>query len=80
MIAIHDVEIGSRVHYQPSHYGDRYENGLVKEIRAGVTDAIWVVYNCAGEWDRYQEYTSAKTNVGDLYLGWRYDAIWKQEG
>ena len=64
--------VGGHVHYQPDHYGpDRWENGRIKEIREGVDDAVWVVYNCGGEWHRFQDYTSAKTNLRDLKIGWR---------
>ncbi len=66
-------KVGDHVRYQPDHYGpDEYENGIVKEVRENVDDAVWVVYNCAGEWDRYREYTSAKTQLIDLKPGWRY--------
>lgn len=72
MVDIAKLRIGDKVHYQPEHYGnDRWENGLVKEIRNSVTDSVWVVYNCAGNWDRYMDYTSAKTNLRDLKLGWK---------
>ena len=67
------LRVGDKVHYQPPHYGlDDWENGIIKEIREGRTDGVWVVYNCAGNWKRYQEYTSALTNLSDLKLGWRH--------
>ena len=69
---LRDLYIGKKVHYQPEHYGkDKWENGIVKELRAVAPDSAWVVYNCAGEWERYEEYTSAKTNLRDLKPGWR---------
>ena len=72
MITIEQLKVGDSVHYQPSHYGeDKWENGVIKEIRKDILDAVWVVYNCGGEWHRYKEYTSAKTNLCDLKLGWR---------
>ena len=71
-ISIKELSVGDNVHYQPEHYSDdHWENGVIKEIRPGVTDAVWVVYNCNGEWHRYKEFTSAKTNLRDLKLGWR---------
>ena len=73
MVKIEDLKVGCKVHYQPAHYGDRYENGLVKEIRKHRKDGCWVVYNCNGEWHRYREYTGCLTNVEDLKMGWRYD-------
>ena len=47
MIEISKVKIGDKVHYQPEYYGeDEWENGIIKEIREGRKDAVWVVYNC----------------------------------
>ena len=65
--------VGDKVHYQPDHYkeDDKFENGIVKEVREDVTDAVWVVYNCAGDWENYRDYTSAKTNLRDLNFRWR---------
>lgn len=72
MINITELQVGQRVHYQPEHYGrDQWENGIIKEIRPGRYDAVWVVYNCAGNWDEYRNYTSACTKLEDLRLGWR---------
>ena len=69
---IEDLHIGQCVRYQPKHYGtDKWENGRIKELRAICPDSAWVVYNCANQWDRYYDYTSAKTNLSDLKLGWR---------
>ena len=67
------LHIGCKVHYQPKHHVDaEWENGIIKEIRDEVTDAVWVVYHCDGRWDKYMDYTSAKTNLCDLKLGWRH--------
>ena len=72
MIDIARLSVGNKVFYQPEHYGaQEYENGIVKEIREGVDDAVWVVYHCAGRWDKYADYTSARTNLRDLKLGWK---------
>ncbi len=71
MLKISDLQVGAKVHYQPEHYSDNFENGIVKEIRDGKTDAVWVVYNCAEEWHRYKDYTSALTFLRDLKLGWK---------
>ena len=69
---IAQLKVGDRVHYQPTHYAQsEWENGIIKEIRAERLDGVWVVYNCAGNWDRYQEYTGALTNLRDLKLGWK---------
>ena len=73
IINISELQVGDKVCYQPEHYDikDHWENGLVKEIRADVFDSVWVVYNCAGNWRLYRNYTSAKTNLRDLKLGWK---------
>lgn len=70
MIDFDSLKVGDLVHYQPPHYGDEFELGIIKEIRPAITDHVWVVYNCAGNWDKYADYTSAKTNLCDLKLGW----------
>ena len=70
MIDISKLSVGSKVHYQPEHYGNnKWENGVVKEIRH--PDGVWVVYNCDGNWDRFWDYTGAKTNLRDLGMGWQ---------
>ena len=65
------LHVGDKVHYQPDHFGsDEWENGIIKEIRDDVDDAVWVVYHCAGDWYKYRDYTGAKTNLRDLKIGW----------
>jgi hypothetical protein len=67
-----ELSPGSKVHYQPEHYGpDEWENGIVKEIPTHTTDYVRVVYKCDQNWDRYMDYTSALTSLTDLKLGWR---------
>jgi hypothetical protein len=71
---IANLRIGDKVHYQPTHYGDKeWENGIIKEIRDNVFKSVLVVYNCNGNWDNYINYTSAKTNLCDLQPGWRFE-------
>jgi hypothetical protein len=68
-----ELRLGEKVHYKPSHFTEtQWENGIIKEIREDTLDSVWVVYNCAGQWKRYTEYTSAKTNLRDLHVGWRF--------
>lgn len=72
-IDIAQLRVGQKVHYQPSHYGaDQWENGVIKEVRESRLDGVWVVYNCAGRWEHYREYTGALTMLTDLKLGWRF--------
>ena len=63
-----NLHVGQKVHYL---LDDKWENGIVKEIRPTNTEGVWVVYNCADNWDRYQDYTGALTNLRDLKEGWR---------
>lgn len=58
-------EPGDRVTYHPT-VGNP-EKGIVKSVRG---NAVFVVYNCAGEWDRYQDYTAANTPANQLTKGW----------
>ena len=71
MIDITDLYVGRKVHYQPVHNVDEWENGIVKEIRNGRNDGVWIVYHCDGKWDRFMDYTSAFTDLEDIKLGWR---------
>ena len=76
MIDIAKLRIGDNVHYQPDHYSkSEWENGMVKEIREGRLDGVWVVYNCDDNWDRYTEYTGALTMLRDLKLGWKHAKV-----
>lgn len=70
------LKVGDKVYYQPDHYAlddDRYENGIVKEIPAHSLSSVRVVYNCAGDWENYSDYTSALTHRRDLFLGWKHE-------
>ena len=74
MIDISKLKIGDKVCYQPDHYSDNeFENGMVKEIRDNINDSIFVVYNCAGNWNNFRNYTSVLTNLRDLKIGWRHE-------
>ena len=68
-------KVGDKVRFEPEHYElkGEFENGIVKEVREDIDYAVWVVYNCAGDWDCYRDYTAAKTNLRDLKAGWRED-------
>lgn len=64
---INTFKVGEHVHYVP--VVGKKENGIVKSLCED-HEYVFVVYNCAGEWDRYHEYTAARTNVNDLHIGW----------
>ena len=67
-----ELNIGEKVCYQPTHYKENeWENGIIKEVPNFTKEAVRVVYNCAGNWKNFKEYTSALTNLRDLKLGWK---------
>lgn len=66
------LKMGTKVYYQPKYYGDnKWENGIVKEVLIHTNEEVRVVYNCAGNWDKYKDYTSALTKLEDLFMGWK---------
>jgi hypothetical protein len=44
------------------------ERGIVK--RVSDDKHTFVVYHCGGEWDKYDDYTAARTENKDLVKGW----------
>jgi len=63
MIKIKDLQetdIGKWVIYKTEFENQR------GRIKSWNDKWIFVVYHCAGEWDRYQEYTAAATKPEDL--------------
>ena len=74
MIDISIIKIGDKVHYIPFHDCDDslIENGMVKEIPEHTLTDIRVVYNCAGEWSNFKNYTSQLTPIKNLILGWKH--------
>lgn len=64
----HEFEVGQKVHYR-AFAGAAPENGIVKSFNPNNGTAR-VVYKCAGNWDLYQNYTSACTEMTDLSKGW----------
>lgn len=75
MIDITTIKVGDKVHYAPGYLeAAEYENGIVKEIPNQTNDItknkIRVVYNCAGDWENYAQYTAALTDIKDLRIDW----------
>jgi hypothetical protein len=73
MIDLAAARVGDKVHYMPTYMQaqDQWQNGIIKRVEG---TAIWVVYHCAGEWDRFQDYTGERTFAGDLFEGWRHES------
>jgi hypothetical protein len=63
------MQTGDRVTYLS--FG-KVERGIIKSISDA--DHVFVVYNCGGNWDRYFDYTAARTEICDLVAGWAEDA------
>jgi hypothetical protein len=59
------MEIGDKVTYKSFN---KIEHGIVK--RLSDENHAFVVYHCAGNWDRYFDYTAARTDIRDLVPGW----------
>jgi hypothetical protein len=74
MINSATIKIGDKVYYQPLYYksDNKFENGIIKEIPEHSTTEVRVVYNCGGDWKNFKDYTSALTDVNDLYYGWKH--------
>lgn len=73
MIDITKAKVGDKVHWHPDYLVEfnEYENGIIKEIPTHTDKAVRVVYHCAGNWEKFMDYTSALTPVIDLFPGWK---------
>lgn len=63
------MQVGDFVHYIPASSFGMPENGRIKRMMLDNNQA-YVVYNCAGEWWRYDDYTAALTGLDNLHPGW----------
>jgi hypothetical protein len=69
------MKAGDKVYYVPFKGCDpsQYENGIIKrETPLGY--GFFVVYNCAGNWHRIEDYTAANTPKEMLKRGWHRKA------
>lgn len=62
------LKIGDKVTYYNHPFA--HEKGIVKSLHPTRNDVVFVVYNCAGNWENYKNYTAASTPVENLVLGW----------
>jgi len=69
------MEIGQRVTYLS--FG-KVEHGIVKSISDA--EHVFVVYHCDGNWNRYFDYTAARTEICDLVPGWIEDRAPEDSG
>lgn len=79
MVNTKELKKGDPVHYVPEHYKKtgNFENGIVKGFAEN--GGVFVVYNCNGDWDNYENYTAANTRPEDLFLGWAMTTQEKNE-
>ena len=69
------MKAGDKVHYIPFKGCDpsQYENGIIKKETSN-GNGFFVVYNCAGNWYRIEDYTAANTPKDMLRPGWYSEA------
>lgn len=70
MLNSEKYEVGDKVHYIRDNADiSTAENGMVKNF-GSEPGKYFVVYNCGGEWENYQNYTAALTDKRNLRKGW----------
>lgn len=66
------LEKGDKVCYIP--YKDapqhKWQNGIVKYRQVSLSH-VFVVYNCANDWENFENYTAARTDVSSIIEGWK---------
>jgi len=62
-----ELTIGTKVHYTAPH-GEK-QNGVIKSHSDDLT-TVFVVFNCANDWENYQDYTGQSTKILALNPGW----------
>jgi hypothetical protein len=62
---------GDKVSYVPFKGCDTslIEKGMVKSLSHN-TGYVFVVFHCAGEWDKFQDYTAQTCDIDRLVYGW----------
>lgn len=70
---------GDKVHYTAPHGAK--ENGIIKSISDdGDMKLAFVVYHCDDDWENYENYTGAATELDSLTIGWMHDVNIKEYG
>lgn len=65
---ITEIRLGQKVHFKHNELA-KGENGIVKEIPEGKR-WVRVVFKCGDDWENYEKYTGALTDVSTLKDGW----------
>ncbi len=68
---ITENKIGTKVHYVPFEGCEesKIQNGVIK-AHSEMLGSVFVVYNCAGDWENFKDYTGALTKTSQLRDGW----------
>jgi len=61
-----EYKLGSKIFYVGNPY-KRKQKGIIKTMHPDGGKA-WCVYNCANDWDNYEEYTGVLSMFGDIAL------------
>lgn len=75
----HNLKPGDKVTYIPSYAKDDpelWDRGIVKSLNDDLH--VFVVYNCNGQWDKYKNYTAARTPVKNLVRSWSGKTLVKE--
>lgn len=69
-LKIMEFKKGDKVYYEPylGCHPTKCQNGIVKRDEGG--DYLFVVYNCGGNWDFYENFTAANTPRTKVKSGW----------
>ena len=69
MITHLNLNIGQKVHYTTA--SGKHYNGIIKGfVQNRIITEVFVVYDCAGNWDAYKDYIGVRTNIKELNPGW----------
>lgn len=63
----HELKSGDKVTYL-AFPGADYEHGIVKSVHT--KEQCFVVFKCGGDWENYNNYAAALTDIRSLEHGW----------
>lgn len=63
------IPIGQKIRYH-SISTNKIEKGIVKSLDPVNNNVAYVVFNCGGDWENYQNYTAERCLISELFEGW----------
>lgn len=66
------MKIGDKVTYR---HQCSDEEGIIKSFSELDLVTAFVVFKCAGNWDKYKDYTGQSVRISHLKLGWKSDQV-----